>query len=343
MNKIFLLFLFIFTINTFSFSEKSKSEEPSWVYLKRAENLKEKGEFSQAIVEARKAKEIFVTEELNKFYEKIREEDREKTDYELKKIVESKRLEMMQKDNYPEYHELMGDLYVETNFLQEAGKEYKKAIDQKKYFDYPKKLIELKYKLGETYEKESNYEAADIIYREIVEGYYKKKQPDFWTRLRGYVKQDPSLTRIFRLYREDGIEYFKAFYKIGRRSALLQRPDDALFYLANAGVVLMTLEANIIKKSDYGFQYSGPVDFIKYYPKKERTLNLSEVSNNFDETMFFIGYANKLKGKEDLKNYYFDLALKFSRGTTNEQEIKNRIDYFKIDKDHLLSYEELTN
>jgi len=340
MKKYALILILISLFNFLSFSEK-RVDEPSWVYLKKAENLKEKGEYSEAVLIARKAKEVHVKEELEKFYEEIREREKEKTDYEIRKIVEAKRTELMQNDTFPDYYELMGDLYVLTNFLKEAEREYRKAIEQKKSFEYPKKLLELKYKLCDVYEKEQNYETADIVYKEIVEGYLKRKDNDFWKRLKGYVAQDSSLTRIFRLYREDGIEYYKAFYKIGRRSAILQRPDDALFYLANAGVILMTFNSGFIKKLDFHFQYSGPVDFLPYTVKNNLEENLNGKGSSFSEMLFFIGYANKLKNKDKIKDFYYDLALKFSKGTKLESELKNRIKYLSVDKNHFLSYEEL--
>ncbi|OHD15293.1 MAG: hypothetical protein A2086_00840 [Spirochaetes bacterium GWD1_27_9] len=336
-TKILIVFLFI---NCFLFSEQQK-DEPSWVYLKKAENLKEQGEYALAVIEARKAKQIFVMEKIENLYEKLREEEKDKTNYELKKIIEEKRLELMQNDNYPQYHEIMADLYVLTNFLSEAEREYKIAIDQKKYFDYPQKLLEIKYKLASVYEQQLNYDLADITYREIVIDYFKKKKNDFWDRIRFNIKQDISLVHTFRIYRVDGIEYLKALYKIGKRASLIQKKEEALFFIANAGIVWMTYYSNLIKKEKYDFQYASPVDFINYVTKKNIGEYISEKDYLIDEIMFFIGYLELLYNEDDIAKHYFDLAIMFSKGTKRENEIKSRIDYFKRDRNHILSYEEL--
>jgi tetratricopeptide (TPR) repeat protein len=337
MNKFILMFFILTAINQLIFTEKIK-DEPSWVYLKRAENLKERGEYSQAVVEARRAREVYVKEQVDKFFDEIREKSAEKTDYEIKKIVESKREELMQKDNFPEYHELLGDLFVLTNFLSEAEKEYNKAAEQKQFFEYKEKANEISYKLSGVYEKGQNYEAADIIYREMAKDFMSRKDSGFWSRLKDYIKQDSTLSRIFRIYRDDGIEYFKALYKIGKRSSLLGRPDDALFYLANAAVVYMTYKAGKIRETNYQFQYAGPVDFIKFAGKKE----YSTIGGNdyFDEVLFFIGYANRQKGNNKISGYFFDLALRMSKGTARESEIKNRIEYLGISRDNVLTNDE---
>ena len=335
---LFLLFFLLITILVYS---NDKSDDPSWVYLKRAENMKENGEYSLAIIQAKKARMKYLNEEINKYYEKIREIHRDKIEYELKKMVDKKREELLRNDNYPQYHELMGDLYVLTNFLDEAEKEYKIALSQKNNFAYPHKSIEIKYKLADIYSKKNNYELQDIIYREITEGFFNKKNDSFWNRIKINIKNDLTLNHVFRIYRIDGIEYLEAIYKIGRRSALLRRKnEESLFYLANAAIVWMTYYSNLIKKHHFDFQYSNPTDFINYI-SKDRLYEYETKEYIIDEIFFFIGYVFHVENELEIRDYYFKLALIFSKGTKREEELKKRINYFNFDKDYILSYDEI--
>ena len=312
---IFVLFI-LFSVSATIFSD-DKNDDPSWVYLKKAENLKENGEYSLAIIEARKARMKYLDEEINKYYASIKNIYTDRIEYELKKMVTKKRDELLLNDNYPQYHELMGDLYVLTNFLDEAEKEYKIALSQKSSFAYPQKYIEIKYKIADIYGKKNNYELQDIVYREITEEYFNKKSDSYWNRIKINIKDDLTLNHVFRIYRIDGIEYLEAIYKIGRRSALLRRKnEESLFYLANAAIVWMTYYSNLIKKYHIDFQYSNPSDFINYISKDR----LYEY---------------------EIRDYYFKLALIFSKGTKREEEMKKRIDYFNLDKDYILSYDEI--
>lgn len=339
-NRIIFLYLFLFLF-LLSFSLFSQ-EEPYWVYLKRAENLKQKGYFAEAIIEARKSKKAFIEEKLKKYYEKIKNENRNLIEYELTKMVEEKEKELRQNDDFPQYHELLGDLYIITDFLDEALNEYEEALSQREFFEYPQKYIEIKYKIAGIHNKKMNYELEDIYYREIAGEYLSKKNKEYWARVRFNIKNDPSLSRVFRIYRIDGIEYLQALYKIGRRSALLERNSDALFYLANAAIVWMSYYSKLIKKYHYDFQYASPTDFINYITKKQIYEYQSE-DYIIDEILFFIGYVYRLEGQNDIRDHYYNLAMIFSKGTKREKDIKNLIEYLKKDEDHILTYEELLN
>ncbi len=341
-NKNFLFFIIIYLsiISSIIFANK-KNNDPSWVYLKNAENLKEKGEYSSAIIEARKARMKYIDEQINKYYKEIREIHRDKIEYELKKMVDKKREQLLLNDNYPQYHELMGDLYSLTNFISESEKEYKLALSQKKYFAYPDKNIEIKYKIANIYSKKNNYELQDIVYREITKEYFNKKNVSYWDRIKINIKNDLSLSHVFRIYRIEGIEYLEALYKIGRRSAMLRRKnEESLFYLVNAAIVWMTYYSELIRKYHFEFQYSNPTDFINFI-SKDRLYEYETEEYIIDEIFFFIGYVFHIENEYEMRDYYFKLSLIFSKGTKREEEMKKRIEYFKIDKDYILTFEEI--
>jgi hypothetical protein len=338
--KLIRKILFFFTL--FIFTSVQKQDDPSWVYLKRAENLKEKGEYANAIVEARKSKNAFIGEKLEEYKTRMLETERDKTDYEIRKILEKQRTIWMTADDYPAYHELMGDLYVLTDFLSEAQKEYKTALEQKKFFEYAQKNLEIKYKLAEVYEKSVNYEAADILYREIADEYLKKRDSEIWFRFREYVRKDTSMIHIFRIFREDGMEYHKALYKIGRRSALMERYDDAMFYLANAAVVYMKYNSDVIKKRDYEFSYEGPLDFVEFFSRKDYDGMFSFKPYYADEILFYLGYANQKKNEYRIADYFYDLSLTYGRFADKANDLQYRIEYLKKNRNHKITYSEIS-
>jgi hypothetical protein len=347
MNKfIFTAFIILFNI-LYIYPEKENTQ-PSWVYLKRAENYKEKGEYGKAFLEARKSRDVYIEEKIKIYYEEIRDKYRNKIEYELLTMTKDKRKELLENDDYPKYHELMGDLFVLTGQLDDAEKEYKKCLSQSKFFDYPQKKIEIKYKLADIFDRRMEYELEDITYREIVGDFFAKKKNDFWDRIRlnikgdesTGVKSDPSLSKVFKIYRLDGMEYLKALYKIGRRAAILQRSDEALYYLSIAAIVWMTYYSELIKKNEYDFQYADPSSFINYISKKKLFEYESE-EYYMDLIFFYIGYVNKLKKEDKIKDYYFNLAVIFSKNTDRTNELQNLIEYLQKDKDYLLTYNEL--
>ncbi len=343
MKKIILFFILSFAVFNIT-SQEVQKDEPSWVYLKRAENLKDRGEYALAMIEANTAKRVYINERLGAYYTKLRDDvkNRNMTDYEVKKVVEEKRKSIMVDDEYPSYHELMGDLYLLTGFLEEADREYKKALSQKAFFDYDEKLIEIKYKQADVYKKKNDFDIASVVYSEIINKYLSLKKREFWDRVRLNIKEDPSLERCFRIYRIDGIQYMKALFEQGKRAALLQRPDDALFYLVNAAVVWMTYYDSLVKQYQDSFQYTNPIDFINYLSDKRINKNIStEDRAIIDDIMFFLGYASLLKDNEDIATYYFDIAITFSKNSGREAEITNRVEYFKIDKKYRIMYSEL--
>jgi len=343
MKKTILFFILLFILLNIN-GEEIKKDEPSWVYLKRAENLKEKGEYALAVTEANYAKRVYINERLAIYYDSLRNDirNRNMTDYEIKKIVEEKRKTIMIDDEFPAYHELLGDLYVLTGFLDEADREYKKAISQKDFFDYNEKIIEIKYKQADVYKKKNDFDIASVVYSEIVANFLSLKKRDFWDRIRINIKEDPSLERCFKIYRIDGIQYMVSLFEQGKRAALLQRPDDALFYLVNAAIVWMTYYDSLIKKYQNSFQYTNPIDFINYLSDKRINRNISKEDRAIiDDIMFFLGYASLLKDNEDIANYYFDIAIAFSKSSGRENEITNRVEYLKRDKNYRFVYSEL--
>ena len=335
----FLLKTIIFLSTAILIYSQDNLKDPSWVYLKKAENLCNSGSYSEAIIEARNSRKKFIEEQLGKYFNEIYNANRDKTEYEIKKMVDKKKEDLYLNDNYPQFHELMGDLFIKTNFVDEAIKEYQTALNQKHYFEYPQKNLEIKYKLAHLYNKKNDFELEDILYREIAKEYFDKKSNEYWNRLKNQINSDITLNNIFRIYKLNGIEYLEALYKIGRRSSVLQRDKEALFYLANAAIVWMTFYSNIIKKYYENFQYTGPIDFFNYL-SKNRIDEYSTKDFFIDEIFFYIGYVYLIDKKNELKDYYFKLALNFSKNTKNEEELKNKINYFKIDKNYLLKLEE---
>ncbi len=340
-DKLIFLFLFILLFIPMVNSTEEKTE-PSWVYLERAENLKEKGDYGTAFLIARKARDVFIDEKVRAYYEEIREQYKNKTDYELDTMASERKKALVKNDNYPKYHELMGDLYVLTNELDIAEKEYNKCLAQSKYFDYPQKQLEIKYKLADIYSRRSQFELADVTYREIAAPYFAKKSSDYWNMFRNNItgnadlniQPDPTLGRIFKLYRIDGMEYYKALYKIGRRAALLQQNDDALFYLANAAIVWMTNYSEIIKKTDFDFQFTDPASFINYISNK-KLFEYGSGDYYMDLVFFYIGYVNKLKKENKARDYYFNLAVIFSKNTNRTEVLQGLIEYMKKDPSYL--------
>jgi len=338
MNKNKIVFLFLFF--TFLLYSQSELKEPSWIYLKKAENLLSKGEYSDAIVEARKSHEKFIEEKLESYYNEIFYTHRDKTQYELKKMVNLKREELNKDDNYPAFHEIMGELYIKTNFMDEAVKEFKKALLQNKYFEYPQKSIELKYKLASVYNKKNEYELEDLIYREIAKEFFDKKKNDYWDRIKYYIENDATLNHAYRIYRLSGIEYLEALYKVGRRSSILEKDKEALFYLTCASIVWFTYFSEIIKNYNSDFQFSTPVDFINYL-LKIRSREQIESDLIIGEIFFYIGYTNYILKRNNIKDYFYNFAISFSKNTKKEEEIKNRINYLKIDKNYILKFDEI--
>lgn len=333
----YLIILLILFISQLLFSQEQN--QPSWVYLENAQNLIEKGEYSQAVIEARKARTVFINEKISQYYDFIREKYKQKIEYELKEMLIAKEKELLENDNYPQYHEIMGDLYVYTNMLDQAIKEYKKALSQKDYFEYKQKLMEIKYKLADVYIKKQDYELSEIIYREITDEFFNKKTPDFWAKVKDNIHKDQTLNHVFRIYRIEGIEYLDALYKIGRRNAILQRNDEALFFLVTAAIVWMTYYSDVIKKFHFEFQYTTPADFINYLAKK-RLYEYESKEFVMDQIFFFIGYIYLLKNQTQINEHYFNLSKIFSQNTGREEEITAKIEYFKVTKDYKLRLDE---
>jgi hypothetical protein len=338
--KFFFLVASIFILSNL-FCEDATTD-PSWVYLNRAENLKEKKDYAMALIEAKKARQEFIKEKLDIYNDQIREKYKNKVAYELTNMIRDKEKELIANDNYPQYHELAGDIYVLTGMLDVAEKEYKSALSQSKYFEFQQENIEIKYKLAGLYHKKLDFELEDITYREITKEFFDKKAPEFWDRLQKNINDDPTLSRVFKIYRIDGIEYLEALYKIGRRSAMLQRKSEALYFLSISADIWMTYNASLIKKTNFDFQFASPEDFINYISKK-RIFEYNEEQNQMDYILFFIGYVFLLDKQDKIKDHFFNLALIFSKNTSMEEEIKKRIDYFKKDENHILTYDEFLN
>ncbi|HPO49885.1 MAG TPA: hypothetical protein PLO89_06115 [Spirochaetota bacterium] len=334
-------FILLFFITAFCIHSQNSKYEPSWIYLKKAENFKEKRDYASALTMARLAKQVRIEEKLESYKKELYDKHKDKTEYEIKKIVAGKKDALIESDNYPEYHELVGDLYYLTGFLEEAIKEYKITVEQKNFFEYSEKIIEVKYKLGNVYEKIFDYELADIVYREIVDIFIKKRKDDFWDRIKINIKDDPTLEKVMRIYRIEGMEYMKAFYKVGKRASIIGRSKEALFYLSVACVLWMTHRGSEIKKERFDFQYSNLLDFLNLVTKKEFKDYVTDKNYLIDETLFFIGYSCSQENEDISAIRYYDLAKKFSVGSKREESINNRIEYLKNSPEHRLSYDEV--
>ena len=71
-------------------------------------------------------------------------------------------------DNYPQYHNIVGDLYVKTNFLSEAEREYKLVLEQQDFLDYPDEILNVRYKLAELYSSRGDLDLEEMTYLESV-------------------------------------------------------------------------------------------------------------------------------------------------------------------------------
>jgi tetratricopeptide (TPR) repeat protein len=314
--------------------------DPSWVYLARAGNLLHQGEYAQALIEANRSRQVYIDELVTRYHAMVKDEYRDKTEYELKRMIEQYKQDILQNDNYPAYHELSGDIYTATGFLEKAEIEYKRALAQKEYFEYPQKAMEIRYKLADVYAKWGMFDFEEIMYREIVEDYFAERTPEFWNRIRYNIANDTTLGHVFRIYRIDGMEYLWALYKIGQRSALMEKHDDALFFLSNAAIIWMTDYSSLVKARNFDFQYASPSDLISYFQKKKVYSHVSE-DYFFHEILFYIGYVYHLKSDRQISDLYFDLAMKFSKGTGHEVDIRNRVNYFTVDPDYTLTWKDI--
>ncbi|MBP5706375.1 MAG: hypothetical protein J6W76_03740 [Spirochaetales bacterium] len=323
----------------FVISAQEASAEPSWVYLKRAENLKHKGEYAQAILEARKAKSAQFNERVEEYYQLMKSVHKDKTDYEVRRIVNDKKSDFLEEDTFPEYHELMGDLYAATGFLDEAEDEYRAALKAKAYFEYSQKELEIKYKLSDIYEKKLDFDLQDITDREICEDFFASKDKDLWQRIKFNIKTDPSLSHVFRVYHLEGIEYMKALYAIGKHAVMQQRKDDGLFYLTLATIVWMTSCSDLIKRNVYDFSYAGPTDFIvvlndiqKYQYVTDETI--------IEEILFYIAYAYHIDHNYKIRDNYLELAETFAANSAKRNKISILCETLRRDSSHKLTYEE---
>lgn len=314
--------------------------DPSWVHMKRAENLKESGEIALALTEARKARNKYIEEMLADFYEKAAIENPYLTKYELGKLRKQKELELKKNDIYPAYHEIAGDLYVMSDFLEEAIKEYKETLNQKKYFDYKDKEIEVKYKLADAYGKSGMPELEDSVYREICSGFFLQKKDEYWNRVRENIRKDLTLDHVFKVYRFEGIKYLKALYMVGRRCAVLQRNEESLFYLSSAAIVWMTYYSGMIKEQNDIFQYEGPSDFINYI---KNNVHLEFMKDNYviDFIMFYIGYNAHVSRDYAIMKYYFDLSRAFSVAGGRSDEIRDMVSFLSKNKNYLMNFSEM--
>jgi tetratricopeptide (TPR) repeat protein len=335
-KSVLLLLLFSAVISVFAQEQLS---EPSWVYLKRAENLSHKGEYAQAILEARKAKTAQFNERVEEYYQLLKAANKDKTDYEVRRMVNDKKSDFQKEDTFPQYHELMGDLYVATGFLDEAEEEYRFALQAKAYFEYPQEELELKYKLSDVYGKRLDFDLQDITDREICESFFASKEKDLWQRIKFNIKTDPSLSHVFRVYRLEGTEYMRALYSIGKHAVLQQRKDDGLFYLTLAAIVWMTGCSDLIKRNVYDFSYAGPTDFIvvlndiaKYQYVTDETI--------IEEILFYIAYAYHIDHNYKIRDNYLELAETFAANSSKRNKISILCETLRRDSSHKLTYEE---
>lgn len=332
----------VFCVLSFSLLFGLEAKDPSWVYLKRAENWKDKGDYINAMSEARKAKARYIEEVLEVYWQELLQKHPEETDYELKKLLKQKEQQLKVTDNYPQYHNVMGDLYIQTNFLQEAEAEYKLVLEQQKFLDYPDQVIEVQYKLAALYSSRGNLDLEEMIYREIASGFFVQRNQEYWNRIRYNIREDITLSHAFKIYRlEDGMKYFHALYKIGKREAIAQRVNDSLFYLSCAAIVWMTYFSQEIRKDQSGFQYDGPSQFLNYLNNPAFSMDI--VGNDFlmDKVMFYIGYNYFLNREYKIMSHYFDLAIAFADKIGRGNLIRDRVNYLNQNRSHILTYKEL--
>lgn len=317
------------------------ANDPSWVHLKRAENLTAKGEYSEAMSEVRKARACHIDEALMRYWNKLVVENPDKTEYELKKLLQKEEQKLKVSDNYPQYHNIVGDLYVKTNFLSEAEREYKLVLEQQDFLDYPDEILNVHYKLAELYSVRGDLDLEEMTYLKIISEFIATKKESYWERIRYNIRQDITLSHIFKVYRLDnGMKYFNALYNIGRHAAIAQKRDESLFYLGCAAIVWMTHFSDEIRKSQPDFHYTGPVNFINYINNPAFKIVLTE-DFVFDKLMFFIGYNHFLNGNVQERDHYFNLAKSFAAKTGRENAVGDFIDYLVAHPEHVLTYQEI--
>ena len=334
-NIYFIIFLFS---QAFLFSEELK--DPSWVYLKRASNFIEKKDFANALSEVKKSRLRKINEDLDAYWEKINLDFPEKTRYELKKMMKEKEALLKVEGGFPQYHYIVADIYANTDFLDEAEKEYRVALSQSENLDYPDQILEIQYKLALLYNKKGNLYLEQMTYHEILKGFFSQKNNEYWERIRYNIREDMSLNYVFKIYRIEGIKYLKALYQLGVHEALLQKQNESLFYLNLATIVWMTYYGTEIKKFVPEFQYEGPVDFINYIKNNRFS---KHVNDDFiiDKLMFYIGYNLFINREYQIASHYFKLSLIYAESTGRLVMIRDQINYLENNKDHVLTYEEI--
>lgn len=338
MYKIITIIMLIIFPAVFSYA--IENDDPSWVHLKKAENFIVKQDYAAAMTEVRKARIKKIDEALDVYSLQIREEYHEKTDYELQKMVRQKESELKLDDNFPQYHHIVGDIMLLTNFLEEAEHEYRLALQQKDYLDYKDQEIEIQYKLASLYRKKGEPDLEEMIYREILKGFFAEKKTEYWDRIKYNIRQDVTLGHVFKIYRIDGIKYLEALYMLGRREAILQKKNESLFYLSCAAIVWMTYYGDHIKKRIADFQYEGPADFLNYI---KNSMFSGYITKDFivDKIMFYIGYNFFLNREYEVMDHYFKLSIAYSDKSGRKILLSDMISYLSSHKDHILTYQEL--
>lgn len=331
-----VLFLFISITSLFA----ADNSDPSWVHLQRASNFIERKDFANALTEARKARNRRIEEELDVYWEEINKNFPEKTRYELIRMKQDRESVLRTGDNYPQYNYIIADIYAGTNFLDEAEKEYRKALDNGRFLDYPDQIIEIKYKLASLYNKKGSIFLEEMMYRDILKDFFKQRNQEYWDRIRYNIREDLTLNYVFKIYRLDGMKYLEALYKLGRHEAIMQRRNESLFLLSCAAIVWMTYYGNEIKKTASDFQFEGPVDFINYI-NNQRFLRYINEDFIVDKLMFYIGYNHFINRDYEISSHYFKLSLIYAERTGRTVMLRDKINYLSNNKDHVLTYEEI--
>ena len=213
-------------------------------------------------------------------------------------------------------------------------------MDTKKDLDYPDRVIEIQYKLAKLYNKKGITHLEEMMYHDILAGLFATYNKDYWNRIRYNIREDLTLGYVFKIYRIDGIKYLNALYKIGVHEAIMQKRDEALFYLSLATVVWMTYYGNEIKGFLPNFQYESPVDFTNYMKNKRFAEYINE-DFIIDYLMFYIGYIHHSNKSFETAAHYFTLAKTYSHFSGRHIMIRDLISYLESHPDHLITYEEI--
>ena len=160
---------FILTLNLSFGIDDTANAQPSWVYKAQGDKLKSNGDYGQALILYKKARDQHINEEIQSYYQFLKKENKLKTEFELKQITSHFKKQLLENDLFPDIHEAIGDIYYYSDLIDLAINEYITALNQKEYFSYKEKEIEIYYKLADCYQAKNEITESVSIMRKIIQ------------------------------------------------------------------------------------------------------------------------------------------------------------------------------